>query len=346
MTMPRSKIVDPEVTPWYHCISRCVRGALLLQAALGDRKEWIQNRLEELAGIFSIDVGGFGILDSHLHLLLRLNEQLAKSWSAEEVLRRWAKLYPPRGKDRKPLESIDSWIEEMSSDEHFVETRRKRLVNLGWFMKELKEPLARIANQEDGCKGAFWAPRYKSIAILDEQALLATAAYIDLNPLAAGIVKLPEQSRHTSLRTRLDNCRRRGCFQQLLRLKDALVVPAELSQHLEADLWLCPVDDTRDKGSQRAGFLSGFSLVHYLRLIDASSRLVREGKARVDAHAKPLFDRLGISLLQWSATLKQMFERELSGVVFSFSSDPLQQFAAKRGARRVVNLNGCPVAAG
>ena len=53
-------------------------------------------------------------------------------------------------------------------------------------MKSPKEPLARMPNKGDECKGTFWESRYKSIAILDEQALLAACAYIDLNPVAAG----------------------------------------------------------------------------------------------------------------------------------------------------------------
>ena len=62
-------------------------------------------------------------------------------------------------------------------------------------MKCLKEPLARLANAEDGCPGAFWEGRYKSVAVLDEEALLATAAYIDLNPLAAGVRRCPRPAR-------------------------------------------------------------------------------------------------------------------------------------------------------
>jgi hypothetical protein len=64
-------------------------------------------------------------------------------------------------------------------------------------MKCLKEPLARLANRQDGCTGAFFEGRFKSIAILDQESLLSVAAYIDLNPVAAGIVPLPEQSPHT-----------------------------------------------------------------------------------------------------------------------------------------------------
>jgi len=45
-------------------------------------------------------------------------------------------------------------------------------------MKALKEPLARMANKVDNCKGTFWGSRFKSIAIFDEEALLATCATI------------------------------------------------------------------------------------------------------------------------------------------------------------------------
>lgn len=44
-----------------------------------------------------------------------------------------------------------------------------------------------MANKEDQCKGTFRESRYKSVAILDDEALLATCAYIDLNPVVAGI---------------------------------------------------------------------------------------------------------------------------------------------------------------
>ncbi len=61
-------------------------------------------------------------------------------------------------------------------------TARERLQSLSWFMKCLKEPLSRLANRQDKTKGAFFEARFKSVAILDDEALLAIAAYIDLNP--------------------------------------------------------------------------------------------------------------------------------------------------------------------
>ena len=65
-------------------------------------------------------------------------------------------------------------------------------------------------NREDNCKGTFFESRFKSIAILDEEALLTTLAYVDLNPLAAGMAKTPEESLHTSVKVRVDHCREQG----------------------------------------------------------------------------------------------------------------------------------------
>ncbi len=78
MTIARAHLVDTAVTRWYHCITRCVRRAFLLGERERDRKLWIDNRLEELAGIFSIAVGGASVLDNHLHLLVRLNDGLVQ----------------------------------------------------------------------------------------------------------------------------------------------------------------------------------------------------------------------------------------------------------------------------
>ena len=63
MTIARGQLIDVSVTRWYHCMSRCVRGALLLCEGPSDRKEWIENRIEELAQIFALGVGGFSVMN-------------------------------------------------------------------------------------------------------------------------------------------------------------------------------------------------------------------------------------------------------------------------------------------
>ena len=105
MTIARGQLIDVSVTRWYHCMSRCVRGALLLCEGPSDRKEWIENRIEELAQIFALGVGGFSVMDNHLHLLLRLEPEVAAGWSDDDVVRRWGRLFPQR--DKKSRASTD-----------------------------------------------------------------------------------------------------------------------------------------------------------------------------------------------------------------------------------------------
>jgi hypothetical protein len=71
MTIARRHLVDVSITRWYHCMSRCVRGASLLSTGASNRKGWLEDRIEELAQIFAVGVGGFSVMDNHLHLLLR-----------------------------------------------------------------------------------------------------------------------------------------------------------------------------------------------------------------------------------------------------------------------------------
>ena len=63
MTIAQSKLVDLSVARWYHCVSRCVGKAFLLGEADDDRREWLENRIEELADIFAVAVGGFSMMN-------------------------------------------------------------------------------------------------------------------------------------------------------------------------------------------------------------------------------------------------------------------------------------------
>src|SRR4029077_6580318 len=110
MAIARRQLVDPSVTRWYHCVTRCVRRALLLGEGPHNRKEWIELRLQELAEIFAVSVGGFSVMDNHLHVLARLDPDVATGWSDEEVVRRWGRLFPPRDKSRDPLPVSDEWV--------------------------------------------------------------------------------------------------------------------------------------------------------------------------------------------------------------------------------------------
>jgi REP element-mobilizing transposase RayT len=343
MTVARSQLVDVNVTPWYHVISKTVRGACLLDQGPEDRKQWIEDRLKGLSQVFAVEIAGFAVLDNHLHVLVRLCPEQVNAWSDEDVVRRWARVCPPRGANRQPLDISQAWIDEKLADAEFVIQTRHRLADLGWFMKHLKEPLARRANREDGCEGAFWQGRYKSIAILDDEALLATCAYIDLNPVAAGISVTPETSSYTSVHSRVEHCRDQGRLDDLQAARIGSVTAAKVAAGLDADHWLCPLGDDRGRGATRVGVLEGLSLGSYLQLVDWTSRLVREGKARVSEQVASILDRLGTNAEVWKVTLQKLLSRSKAlGVAFAFHRERLNEAAARRGCHRLANLNGCP----
>jgi hypothetical protein len=232
-----------------------------------------------------------------------------------------------------------AWIGHLAKDAKQVERLRARLGDLGWFMKALKEPLARLANKEDDCKGTFWESRYKSIAILDEEALLATCAYIDLNPLAAGIAAAPETSKHTSVRQRVVHARESGKLDSLKAAARGSIAGSRAVGKLEESHWLCPLEDRRRKDSRREGMIENFSLGSYLLLVDYTSRLCRAGKARVSAEVAGIFERLGTSAEYWDARLKQLFGKaRLLGSHFAASRDRLRELARTKGVHHLDNL--------
>ena len=71
-------------------------------------------------------------------------------------------------------------------------------------MKCLNQPIARQANKEDGCAGHFWESRFKSQALLTDEAVISCMAYVDLNPVRATMAATPETSDHTSIKERIN----------------------------------------------------------------------------------------------------------------------------------------------
>lgn len=201
MTTARSKLVDLDATPYYHCSIRCVRRAFLC----GDdhytgqnfdhRKVWIVERIRFLAAFFAIDVCAYAVMSNHFHLVLRVATERVAQWTDDEVLRRAGKVCPTS------IVGSASWTTGQRA--RVVAIWRERLSSLSWFMSRLDEYIARRANAEDGCKGRFWEARFDSQALLDDGALLGAMAYVDLNPVRAGLAEGIDDSSWTSIQQRL-----------------------------------------------------------------------------------------------------------------------------------------------
>ena len=173
---------------------------------------------------------------------------------------------------------------ELSAVEELAAVYRERLHDLSWFMRILNEHVARMANAEEGVKGRFWEGRFKSQALLDEQALLAAMAYVDLNPVRAGIAETPEASEFTSIQDRISSIPRNP--EQIPRITQQDGTP-DRSQPSHAALM--PFDATA-----RANWAIPFGFEDYLELVDWSGRALHPHKRGFIAEHRPkILDRLG-----------------------------------------------------
>jgi REP element-mobilizing transposase RayT len=324
MRLARKNQFDPQQPPWLHCVSRCVRKAFLCGDGFEHRREWIERRLKLLASTFAVDLAAYAILSNHLHIVIKPKPAVAKAWTPRQVVTAWSQItrtgpvHSPNGVTAAEHQADQqAMVDQLAQDEHFIETWRERLSSTSYFMKALKEPIARAANKEDDCTGAFWEGRFKSTPLLDEAALLACMAYVDLNPIRAGIAKTPESSLHTSVQQRihqrqarqqakahLENGKAEWARKRLdhsgMRLK-----PGQQIVHLSPDRddqtttpWLVPV--TGILGS----FKAEFGLNDYLRLLDSTGRQIRSGKrGSIPADCAAILDRLHCDHDEWLQTM-------------------------------------------
>nr|MDA3932856.1 transposase [Gammaproteobacteria bacterium] len=153
---------------------------------------------------FAIDVAAYAVMSNHYHVILKINTDQATAWSMEEVLQRWCLLFCGHPIVQRYLANPAMSSAELEKVAEFVELYRARLADLSWFMRCLNESIARLANEEDGCTGRIWEARFKSQALLDEEALIASMAYVDLNPIRAGMAATPEGSDYTSIQQRIN----------------------------------------------------------------------------------------------------------------------------------------------
>ena len=145
----------------HHCVSRCVRRAFqcgfdaLSGRGFGQRKDWVEARLMELAECFAVGLCAYAVMSNHLHLVAHVVPAVAASWSAEDAAQRWLRLFPVRERGKIDYEACRLRAQVLAADPIRIAEIRQRRSSLSWFMRYLSEPIARRANRENGCTGRY-----------------------------------------------------------------------------------------------------------------------------------------------------------------------------------------------
>ena len=272
MTYPRSQLVPPGAPGTYHCVSRCVRRAYLCGKdrysgqSFEHRRQWIEDRLQQLAEVFAVSLWAYAVMSNHLHVVVQVLPDVATQWTDEEVADRWIRLFPKA--EQEAALRVQAWL----ANPERLAVLRSRLCDLSWFMRCLSEPIARRANAEDHCKGRFWEGRFKCQALLDESAVLAAMAYVDLNPVRAALCETLEDSAHTSARRRL----------------------AQIDTNTHTGEVIAPIAGV---GRQ---CVVGITAIDYLQLLDWTGRQIHPNKrGKLSGPPPRALQRLGHDAARW-----------------------------------------------
>ena len=134
MTRARNQLISLETTPYYHCISRCVRRAFLWgeDSLTGrnyeHRKAWVISRLRELADIFAIDICAYAIMSNHYHLVLRVDRHGAEAWDTLQVVEHWRKLHKLPLLVTRYLQ-LDTQADRQCSEQEIGDSRHYRSIH-------------------------------------------------------------------------------------------------------------------------------------------------------------------------------------------------------------------------
>ena len=234
-------------------------------------------------------------------------------------------------------------IAELAANAAFVACWRERLGSIGWFMKLLKEPVARLANKEDDCTGAFWEGRFSSIPLLDDAAVVAGMVYVDLNPIRAQVADRPETSKHTGVKTRIVARQARRAAAAQVQAGDAEAARTTLHAaglSLRPGCTLTHLDPARD--DQARSWLTPITAVFagrrlsaedYLTLVDHTGRQMHTGKKGViPPHLAAILRRLDHDPQTWCETMAR--PRSLLGSALGTAAS-LAQEATRRAGRWV-----------
>jgi REP element-mobilizing transposase RayT len=177
--MPRiARMLIQEKEAVYHVMSYTALPGFPLEDV---EKDFLFELIKKLSKVFFAEILGCCVMGNHFHLLARMH--LDSDYSDEQIKKRYKLFY---GGDKIIPEGL-------------IPSFREKWSSLSEFVKEIKQQFTRYYNKRHDRRGYFWGDRFKSLIVENGETLVNCLAYIDLNPVRAGIVSKPEDYRWNSL---------------------------------------------------------------------------------------------------------------------------------------------------
>jgi putative transposase len=184
----------------YHCVTRVVWREFLFKK---EEKEFFRKAMRQYEAYCGVKVLAYCLMSNHVHIMVKVPPRAKRLMGDTRFLEHLRLIY-----SAEHVADVARWLGECwainNRDDRNTAVRElkerytRRMWDLSEFMKAVKQKFTQWYNKRNGLSGTLWEGRFKSVLVEDGYAARMTAAYIDLNPVRAGMVKDPKDYRWCS----------------------------------------------------------------------------------------------------------------------------------------------------
>ena len=187
MRTARLKASPESPVAYYHCISRVVDRRFIFGPEEKDHFVHLMRLYEAFCGVHVLT---YVVMSNHFHILVEVPQRPAVMPPDEVLLTRLEHLH-----NADYADNVRALLSSMTSDQvrQHLEGYWKRMHDISWFIRMIKQRFSQWHNLRQERVGTLWEERFKSVLVEGAgDVLAAMAAYIDLNPVRAGLVEDPK----------------------------------------------------------------------------------------------------------------------------------------------------------
>ncbi|NCD33840.1 MAG: hypothetical protein EOL87_10565 [Spartobacteria bacterium] len=196
VTVMRRKRIKRDGLAYYHCMTRVVGRQMLLGPV---EKEYMRTLIRKVEGFTGVRVLTYALMTNHIHLLLE--EPDRGTVVPDDVLAARMRVLYSEGEMEEILLRWADWRVQGNAGAIEDDKRRYRvrMHDISEFMKTLKHRFSFWYNRRNERSGTLWSERFKSVLVEGGDVLRTVAAYIEMNPVRAGLSADPAGYRFCGL---------------------------------------------------------------------------------------------------------------------------------------------------